>query len=462
MRTKETGIDAQPRQGKASIYAGARNPSRQVWATVYPRRGVLSTTSGPVVVAAVFCLVFLVMGSAFSFSTFASELGHDLNAGSGSISFIFGCAMALLYGGGLFSGALADRIGTHRVAGAGALVAGGSLVAAGAVGTVWEADVTLGAGFGLGLAICYTPAVAAVQPWFDRNRGVASGIALSGTGLGTLLMPLIARWLIEDEGWRIALIVIGLGVAGFGFLASNWIRRPPGLPPTSSSQRSSSSLRKLVRDPSFRWLYLGGFLSSLVLLVPIVHLIPHAIRAGVAPRDAAWLISILGFGSLAGRLVLGHAADRLGRQRILGALHLALGILFLTWTIKAGFVTLAVFAFAYGVCYGATIALRPAVIADHFPGPNLAAVIGLHYTSSVLGPLIGPAAFGYSVDFWNSDLIASCVAAVCLVAAGYFFAAKPPRIPLRRTSICRPRSSRTKMPGFTSFSSGRPLAMPAA
>jgi MFS family permease len=74
----------------------------------------------------------LVMGSAFSFSTFASDLGRELKAGSGSISFIFGCAMALLYAGGLFSGALADRIGTHRVAGAGALLAGGSLVAAGA------------------------------------------------------------------------------------------------------------------------------------------------------------------------------------------------------------------------------------------------------------------------------------------------------------------------------------------
>jgi MFS transporter, OFA family, oxalate/formate antiporter len=173
-----------------------------------------------------------------------------------------------------------------------------------------------------------------------------------------------------------------------------------------------------------------------VLLVPIVHLIPHAIRAGVAPRDAAWLISILGFGSLAGRLVLGHAADRLGRQRILGVLHLALGILFLTWTIKAGFVTLAVFAFAYGVCYGATIALRPAVIADHFPGPNLAAVTGLHYTSSVLGPLIGPAAFGYSVDLLNSDLVASCVAAVCLVAAGFCFGANQPDD--RRGRIGRP------------------------
>jgi len=179
----------------------------------------------------------------------------------------------------------------------------------------------------------------------------------------------------------------------------------------------------------------------------------------VTLRDAAWLISILGFGSLAGRLVLGHAADRLGRQRTLGVLHVALGMLFVTWTIKVGFITLALFAFAYGVCYGATIALRPAVIADHFPGPNLAAVTGLHYTSSVLGPLVGPAAFGYSVDFWNSDLIASCVAAACLVAAGYFFGAKPPRIPLRRASISWPRLARSKMPNLTSFSNGRPFAM---
>src|SRR5215468_1752366 len=225
---KKEGNEAPLTRSKASILSYLRNQSFEVRATAHRRGDAMSTISGPVVVAAVFCLVFLVMGAAFSFSTFASELGHELKAGSGSISFIFGCAMALLYAGGLFSGALADRIGTHRVAGAGALLCGGSLVAAGAVGTVWEADVTLGAGFGLGLAICYTPAVAAVQPWFDRNRGVASGIALSGTGLGTLLMPLLARWLIDSQGWRPALAVIGLLVAGFGFLASNWIRCPAG------------------------------------------------------------------------------------------------------------------------------------------------------------------------------------------------------------------------------------------
>jgi MFS transporter, OFA family, oxalate/formate antiporter len=461
MRTKKTGTDQQLREQEPSTYASPWDLSQEVRALADRPPGVLSTTSGPVVVAAVFCLVFLVMGSAFSFSTFASELGRELKAGSGSVSFIFGCAMALLYAGGLFSGALADRIGTHWVAAAGALLAGGSLVAAAAVGTVWQADITLGLGFGLGLAVCYTPAVAAVQPWFDRNRGVASGIALSGTGLGTLLMPLLARWLIASRGWRPALIVIGLGVAAFGSVASNWIRRPPGSPATSALLLSRGFLRGLSREPSFRRLYVAGFLSSLVLLVPVVHMIPHAVRAGMAPREAAWLISILGFGSLAGRLVLGHAADRLGRQGTLGALHVVLGLLFLIWTIKVGFITVAFFAFAYGVCYGATIALRPAVIADHFPGPNLAAITGLHYTSSVLGPLVGPAAFGYSVDLWNSDLIASCVAAACLVAAGFFFVARPPGIPLRRVSLFKLLPSYTKIRSFTGLSNGRSPAMPA-
>src|SRR5258705_14020477 len=58
MRTEETEIYAQPDQGRDSIYA--QNPSRGVWATAYRSRGLLSTTSGPVVVAAVFWLVFLV------------------------------------------------------------------------------------------------------------------------------------------------------------------------------------------------------------------------------------------------------------------------------------------------------------------------------------------------------------------------------------------------------------------
>src|SRR5262249_56863976 len=112
-----------------------------------------------------------------------------------------------------------------------------------------------------------------VQPWFNRNRGVASGIALSGTGLGTLLMPVLAEWLIDSQGWRAALTIIGLGVAGFGFVASNWIRRPPGLPTASASQWPHDFLRKLAGQPSFRRPFVAGFPSSLRPPLPIVPML---------------------------------------------------------------------------------------------------------------------------------------------------------------------------------------------
>ena len=440
MRILQAETDQQSSYGSRFSCTRAQNLAQPMAALVeWVYRG-LSTTSGPVVVGAVFCLVFLLMGTCFSFSTFAAELERELNASSGAISFVFGCAMALLYGGGLLSGVVADRIGTHWVTGIGALLAGGSLAFMGTVRTVWQADLTLGLGFGLGLAISYAPAVAAVQPWFDRNRGVASGIALSGTGFGTLLMPLLAKWLIDRCGWRLAFTVLGLGVAGFGWLASNWIRRPLGLPIGPSPRTPRGWLRSIARDPSFRRLYVAGFLSSFALLVPIVQTIPHAVRSGITLQDATWLISVLGLGSVAGRLMLGPIADRFGRQGTLGALHVALAILFLTWTVRVNFIGMTLFAVAYGMFYGATIALRPAVIADHFSGPNLAAVTGLHYTSSVFGALLGPAAFGYWVDFWNSDLVPDCVATGCLFAAGYFFGTTPPtRIDDR--SFCRIHAS---------------------
>jgi sugar phosphate permease len=47
--------------------------------------------------------------------------------------------------------------------------------------------------------IGYAKAIAA---WFDRRRGLALGIAMSGVGLGGFVMPQLAEALIERGGWR--------------------------------------------------------------------------------------------------------------------------------------------------------------------------------------------------------------------------------------------------------------------
>ena len=82
-----------------------------------------------------------------------------------------------------------------------------------------------------GFGACVGPVVysKAITAWFDKERGFALGIATCGVGLGTLLLPGFAQFIITTLGWRTAYIGIGITtwVLAFGMIAI-FIREPPG------------------------------------------------------------------------------------------------------------------------------------------------------------------------------------------------------------------------------------------
>ncbi|NJO12366.1 MAG: MFS transporter [Gammaproteobacteria bacterium] len=55
--------------------------------------------------------------------------------------------------------------------------------------------------------ITWTRAIAA---GFDRQRGIALGLTLTGTGICAMLSPIYAVWLVEHFGWRGAYVGLGL------------------------------------------------------------------------------------------------------------------------------------------------------------------------------------------------------------------------------------------------------------
>jgi MFS family permease len=89
------------------------------------------------------------------------------------------------------------------------ILTGAGLVAAGFARTLIEVNIAYGIGVGLGVGLAYVPALGAVQRWFARRRGFASGLAVSGIGVGTLVMPPLAAFLIATLGWRQAYFVRG-------------------------------------------------------------------------------------------------------------------------------------------------------------------------------------------------------------------------------------------------------------
>jgi MFS family permease len=154
------------------------------------------------VVAAAFAVTFVGFGCTYSFSAFIESLQRDFGASRGSVSLVFALAGFLYFSVGSISGPLADRFGSRRLALIGMILIGAGLVAASVAQSLLQVYAAYGLGIGLGVGCSYVPAVGAVPRWFARRRGLASGIASSGIGFGTLIVPPLASLLIKDVGWR--------------------------------------------------------------------------------------------------------------------------------------------------------------------------------------------------------------------------------------------------------------------
>jgi MFS family permease len=160
------------------------------------------------VVAAAFAITFLGFGSAYTFSAFLEQLQRDFSASRGSVSLVFSLAGFLYFGLGIVSGPLADRYGSRPLVVTGMILLGVGLALASAAQNLIEVCVAYGFGVGLGMGCAYVPAIGAVQRWFVRRRGFASGLAVAGIGVGTLVMLPLASLLIGSLGWRGAYLAL--------------------------------------------------------------------------------------------------------------------------------------------------------------------------------------------------------------------------------------------------------------
>ena len=229
------------------------------------------------------------------FSAFVESLQRDFGASRGSVSLVFSLAGFLYFGLGIVSGPLADRWGSRRLAVVGMILIGMGLAAASAARSLAEVYAAYGLGVGLGVGCAYVPAVGAVQRWFVRRRGFASGLAVSGIGVGTLVMPPLASLLI-DELWDGAMPISSLGAlaavigGGMALLIENDPRdaRPRSRRRSAATGRPTRHGRagrlgaRSDRSRRFISLYAACLICSFGVFVPFVHLVPYALDHGVA------------------------------------------------------------------------------------------------------------------------------------------------------------------------------------
>mgnify|MGYP000668953322 FL=1 len=355
-----------------------------------------------VVVWATFVCLAVIFGVSYSFAAFFENFAKEFAAQRADVSWIFGLCGLVYFVLGAGGGMLADRWGPRMVCMTGMVFIAMGLFLTSLAQSLTTVYLSYGLLVGLGIAFVYTPSIACVQPWFNKRRGLASGIASAGVGAGTLILPVVVSYLLIEVNWREALQMMSAGVLLIGLTAGFLLKRAPNLSGNTSGQLPGLTLSATLKTPSFKWLYMGTLLGAPVMFVPFAHISAAARDAGVPDAQAVGLVGLIGIGSLVGRFAIGWLADRMGRIRTLMLMQGLMGLSYLVWAGAQDPWMFAVFALWFGLSYGSIVSLLPAICMDLFGGRAVSAIIGTLYTGAALGNLLGPVLAGQVFDMTQS------------------------------------------------------------
>jgi OFA family oxalate/formate antiporter-like MFS transporter len=387
------------------------------------------------VVFAAHLLLALSFGAAYSLGAFFSQIQAHFDAGSFSVASVFSLTAFIYYAVGVFSGSVADRASTRAVVIAGVvLLSLGFLVSSETTGSLSIFITSFCSLAGLGIGLVYVPTVTTVQRWFVTNRSKASGLALAGTGLGTFVGPMAAGLLMHHVSWEATMRIFAAVIAAVGIPAAMLIRGSPyelgelpdGKPhpgPDQSEHRPIApgiGLAEAIHSGRFWWYFAAIFLGSVGLFLALVHINPYARRLGISATESNLLIGLIGVGNVAGRLALGHVGDRIGAQRLLACLTVALAVLNGFWFCAHSFVSLVLFAFFFGVANGGCISLYPAVAASWFGTANLGAILGTLYIAVGIAAVAGGSIGGLLFDICQNYALSIMFSAACAMVSAVF------------------------------------------
>jgi MFS family permease len=240
----------------------------------------------------------------------------------------------------------------------------------------------------------------AVSTWFVERRGFAFALVLTGSGVGSILLPLFAQHTMDAYGWRAAYLGMGAVALVVGFpLTALFVReKPSALRAINHSSSEAMSVGQAMRSSVFWILMPSILLYALSANGIIAHLSAILTGYGVAPHGAAIALSVLGASGIAGRIVTGHLLDRWFAPRVsMIMLLLCCGSLILlahSHSAAMGIASAALLGFGLG----SEADVTPYLIARYCGLKNFSMLYGLSWTAYAIGGAIGPVVTGRAFD----------------------------------------------------------------
>ena len=382
---------------------------------------------GWIIVAVALISMAFWFGIRTSFSVFYVALleafpwGRGEAAGVQSMALITYTVLAPLVGG------LIDRFGPRRIIGTGIILLALGLILCASLRSLARFYFFYGVIVAAGITcISIVPYSAILAHWFEKRRGMASGIAVSGMGLGTFLLVPLSQHFIDLWGWRLAFVGFGVLVLAILFpLNIIFLRHKPqelGLVPDglqelvnpggrevkeveSSRVAIDWTLKKALRTGNFWALVAFASLGGMGVYIVLVHHVRFLVDLGIDKMTAAFIFALAGVISSFFRIFWGWLSDRIGREKTytMGMICICIGVgsLLLIDTLGAN-VLIYLFFICFGMGWGVTAPMYMSVGADLFKGRVFGLIYGIVEGGIGIGGAFGAWVAGYIFDATGS------------------------------------------------------------
>ncbi len=281
------------------------------------------------------------------------------------------------------------------------------------VGQLWHFYLVFFLIGSLGAAANSLPFMFTISSWFNRRRGLAIGLAMTGSGLGYALVPPVIQHINSSMGWHwgyytlsgivifmalpIILLLFRNHPADLGLLADG--ETAGNEPATTQDAVLTGYNRNEALQQSSFWLLVIIFSSiAFGLFGLLVHLFPMLTDLGMPDKKAAGVQAVVGWTIVFVRAPIGYLLDRFFAPRVAQCCFVlsAIGIAILSMAPDGTLVYLA--AVLIGFSIGAEIDLLAFLAGRYFGLRNYGEVFGLLFASMMLGVSLGPPVFGLCFD----------------------------------------------------------------
>lgn len=365
--------------------------------------------------------VNLLLGLLYAWGVFKKALVLDWGWSNTAASVPYTVSAAVFAFSMIFAGRAQDKLGPRYVVLLGGFMFGTGLVASAFVTSPLIMALTFGVIGGIGIGLGYSATTPCAIKWFSSSqKGLISGIVVSGVGLAPVYIAPLTNLFISKYGIQQTFLILGIMAFVFISIFSLFLKNPPEKQISGNSRASVTTgidypWRELIRKKQFLLLWLTYLLTATAGLMLIAHI------ASIALTQAGWqggylLIVVLSVFNAIGRIAAGFLSDVIGRTRAMILVFLLQAVNMFIFTFYTSVPLLIAGTALAGLSYGALFSLFPSTTADFFGLKNLGLNYGLVFTGWGIAGIIGPILGGRVADLTGTYTFSYMVSGILLLA----------------------------------------------